>query len=84
MKKALVTLIAAALAVSIPAAFAHGGARMKAAVGQDNPPEAGPGAMHGKGKGKGKGKGMGKGKGQGKGGPGRGGKGTKRGMAGTP
>jgi hypothetical protein len=78
MKKTVVTLIAAALAVSIPAAFAHGGARMKAAAGQDNPPEAGPGAMHGKGKGKGKGKG------QGKGGPGRGGKGTKAGMAETP
>ena len=77
MKKTLVTLIAAALAVSIPAAFAHGGARMKAAAGQDNPPEAGPGAMHGKGKGRGKGKG----KGQGKGGPGRGGKGIKGGMA---
>jgi hypothetical protein len=80
MKKTLVTLIAAALAVSIPAAFAHGGARMKAAAGQDNPPEAGPGAMHGKGKGKGKGMG----KGQGKSGPGRGGKGTKAGMAETP
>ncbi|MFN0074931.1 MAG: hypothetical protein ACKVY0_00500 [Prosthecobacter sp.] len=70
MKKTLITLIAAALAVSIPAAFAHGGARMNAAAGQDNPPEAGPGAMHGKGKGKGKGKG----------GPGRGGKGIKGGM----
>ena len=74
MKKTLVTIIAAALAVSIPTAFAHRGAGMKAAVGQDNPPEAGPGAMHGKGKGKGKGKG----------GPGRGGKGMRGGMAETP
>ena len=73
MKKTLVTLIAAALAVSIPAAFAHRGAGMKVA-GQDNPPEAAPGAMHGKGKGKGKGKG----------GPGRGGKGMRGGMAETP
>jgi len=72
MKKTLVTLIAAALAVSIPTAFAHGGARMKAAAGQDNPPEVGPGAMHGKGKAKGKGKGKGQGKG------------TKGGMAETP
>jgi len=78
MKKTLVTLIAAALTVSIPSAFAHRGGHMKAAAdGQADPaapPAPGPGAMHGKGKGKGKGKG------QGKGGPGRGGKGIQGGM----
>lgn len=76
MKKALVTLIATALAVSIPTAYAHRGGHMKAAAaaaadGQADPaPAPGPGDMHGKGKGKGKGKG----------GPGRGGKGTKGGI----
>lgn len=67
MKNTLIALIATALAISIPSAFAHGGAGMK------GDSKAGPGAMHGKGKAKG----PVKGKGKGKGGPGRGGKGIK-------
>jgi hypothetical protein len=76
MKKALVTLIAAALAVSIPSVFAHRGGQMKAAADSQADSAPGGGDMQGKGKGKGKGDG----KGKGKGGPDRDGKGSKGGM----